>query len=102
MKTWKTLLLVLLTTVTCSDDSSELSRVDGDGDGYSPHGCDCDDTDPNTYPGAPEDSQTDAEDQNCDGKGEDQPDTDADGDGWTVAEGDCDDTDATVYPYKEE
>jgi hypothetical protein len=91
---------VLWLVIGCGEES-ELSTVDADGDGYSPHGCDCDDSDPDTYPGAPETSQTDAQDQNCDGKGEDQPETDDDGDGWTVADGDCDDGDATVFPYTE-
>lgn len=40
-------------------------EADADHDGYTPSQGDCDDTDPGTYPGAPE--QCDARDNSCDG-----------------------------------
>lgn len=75
---------------------------DGDGDGYLPISCggdDCDDTDPNVFPGAPE--ICDGEDSDCDG---DVPadEDDADIDGWMVCAGDCDDTDPMVNPSMQE
>jgi hypothetical protein len=55
---------------------------------------DCDDTDPATYPGAPEDDCDDPTDRNCDGVA---PTADLDGDGVPGCD-DCDDTSADVYP----
>jgi len=86
--------------------------ADMDGDGYgdpttgvtscdSPSGyvdvdLDCDDTDPDVYPNAPE-VWYDGIDQNCDGRS----DFDQDGDGYDHADyggTDCDDTDETINP----
>jgi hypothetical protein len=67
---------------------------DADGDGWTTCGGDCDDDDPNTYPGAEE--LCDGKDNDCDGdidEGFDQ-----DGDGFRTCDGDCDDEDDTVYP----
>lgn len=96
--------------------------VDGDGFGgvQTEQGCtpptgyvitagDCDDTDANVSPGAPEvcdelDNDCDAEidegfEGDVDGDGHpDCLDDDADGDGITPAEGDCNDLDNTIYP----
>ncbi|MFH1142143.1 MAG: putative metal-binding motif-containing protein, partial [Candidatus Uhrbacteria bacterium] len=55
---------------------------------------DCEDTDDDIYPGAPEDC--DGLDTDCDGVIPDDED-DADGDGQYECNGDCDDEDATVY-----
>jgi N-acetylneuraminic acid mutarotase len=77
------------------------SFTDNDGDGYLVCSGDCDDTDPGTYPGAP---------QLCDGVNSDCNDpawpavpsneADADSDGYRICTGagDCDDADASVYP----
>ncbi|MBT3220944.1 MAG: hypothetical protein HN348_17810, partial [Proteobacteria bacterium] len=61
--------------------------------GYVEDDTDCDDTDANYHPNAPEDCH-DTEDYNCDGViGDD----DADGDGFMACD-DCDDTNAAIHP----
>ncbi|MEQ1571285.1 MAG: FG-GAP-like repeat-containing protein, partial [Myxococcota bacterium] len=65
--------------------------VDLDGDGSSAAE-DCDDADPNSYPGAPE--ACDGKDNNCDGTVA-EDDADRDGVPWCL---DCADTEATQYP----
>jgi hypothetical protein len=74
--------------------TSEVPDLDGDGAGETD---DCDDADPDAYPGAPE-TWYDGIDQACDGMGDDN---DADGDGHDadfMRGDDCDDTRASVYP----
>jgi hypothetical protein len=78
--------------------------VDQDGDGAAPYE-DCDDADPEVFPGAEE--LCDREDNDCNGvpdAGDPGVDTesDQDGDGISICEGDCDDTTATTYPGAEE
>lgn len=76
-----------------SDDAT-----DGDGDGYTVVDGDCDDTDPDVFPGAVE-VDTNLFDDDCDGIAADPIDTtDLDGDSVSVADGDCNDLEATVYP----
>ena len=68
--------------------------VDADGDGFTTCDGDCNDADPNVFPGAAE--ACNGVDDNCDGATDEG--FDADGDGFTVCGGDCDDTDPSVNP----
>lgn len=70
-------LILLLTTLalgcaekTAATCDTAAEDADNDGDGYSIADGDCDDCDDRVYPGAVEESETDAWDQNCDGPGE--------------------------------
>jgi hypothetical protein len=56
---------------------------------------DCDDSDPNSYPGAPE--ICDGKDNDCDGF-DPVDEIDDDGDLFSECEGDCDDSDPNTYP----
>lgn len=65
---------------------------------------DCDDTNFNVHPGAPE-VVGNLIDDNCNGWADEAPDgtpsnntSDFDGDGWTLANGDCNDTAGSVHP----
>jgi hypothetical protein len=66
----RTSLLTLALTFTACDKGSDSGDVDYDGDGYTVADGDCDDTEATTYPGAAEESDTDAIDQNRDSPGE--------------------------------
>ncbi|MFZ5478125.1 MAG: putative metal-binding motif-containing protein [Myxococcota bacterium] len=96
------------------DTDSEVVS-DADGDGFGPE-TDCDDGDPDAFPGAEE--VCDGDDDDCDGEIDEEVSAtdwiDADGDGFggeafstcddpVIAEGgDCDDDDAAVHPDAEE
>jgi predicted outer membrane repeat protein len=70
---------------------------DADGDGISAWDGDCDDSDPNVYPGAIE--TPDGVDEDCDGVVDNDTDAfDDDGDGYNEWDGDCDDGEALVNP----
>ena len=80
------------------DDSAVVSdplETDDDGDGFSEMDGDCDDSNPEVYPGA-SDALVDGIDQNCDDM--DGPDLDGDGQVDSNAGGtDCDDSNASVF-----
>jgi hypothetical protein len=79
---------------------SALGLDDADGDGFTEADGDCDDTEPDAYPGA-EEVWYDGIDGDCDG-GDDY---DADGDGHSTTSGvafDCDDLDDSTYPGAED
>jgi hypothetical protein len=79
-----------------SADVVDCPDIDGDGDGWTPGEGDCDDTDPNVYPGAPR--ICDGKDSNCDGRLDVANDFDDDNDGVAKCAGDCDDNDPDSYP----
>jgi MYXO-CTERM domain-containing protein len=75
-------------------------EVDDDGDGHYVCDGDCDDTNPQAYPGAPE--QCDGEDNDCDNDVDEDVNVDGDGDGFTACDDDCDDSDPQTYPGAQE
>ena len=78
----------------CDDGDADLNLLDVDADGQTTCDGDCDDDAPETYDGAAE--LCDGLDNNCDGNpGLDE--VDADGDGWLACD-DCDDGDPDAYP----
>ena len=81
----------------------EEPGCDPEADGYTPDGDDCDDADPNVFPGAPDSCNGDGLDNDCDGQIDE--DADADGDGFEseLCDGDdCNDEDVNVFPGADE
>jgi N-acetylneuraminic acid mutarotase len=75
------------------------NEVDDDGDGSSECTGDCDDTNPNTYPGAPQ--ICDLVNNDCNDSSWPAPpadEVDDDGDGFALCNGECDDTNANTFP----
>ena len=69
------LILLAALALGCADKAetacdTSATDADYDGDGYTIGDGDCDDCDDRVYPGATEESETDAWDQDCDGPGE--------------------------------
>lgn len=69
---------------------------DNDQDGWTVGRGDCDDNNPDVYPGAPE--VCNGVDDNCNAVVDEGCDVDNDRDGWTIGEGDCDDNNPNVHP----
>jgi len=81
-------------------DDDDDATDDQDGDGY-PSDVDCNDLNPDVFPGA--DEICDGVDQDCDGTADEGTDCfDDDGDGQSEDDGDCDDGNPTVYEGAEE
>jgi hypothetical protein len=83
-------------------EDPECSSLDSDddGDGLTENQGDCDDTDPQVFPGAP--IICDGKDNNCDGYKDFLTDEDKDGDGVPWCAGDCDDNDPNRSPLIDE
>ena len=74
-----------------------MTDVDGDGDGYTANGGDCNDSDKFTYPGREE--TCNGKDTDCDGQVDEGTICfDDDGDGFTENDGDCNDGDPAINP----
>jgi hypothetical protein len=94
--------ILLLTMTACgpvaTDDDDDVQEVvDKDGDGFSFEE-DCNDSNPDIYPGAPESCEEPLFDANCDGA---IGGLDEDEDGFRACD-DCDDKDASIYPNADE
>ena len=96
---WSAVALLSLMLLGCPNQGAKIDDsggTDADGDGVTVEAGDCDDGNPEVYPGAT-DWVGDGVDQNCDDL--DGVDADADGYASTVSGGDdCDDDDPYVHP----
>ena len=88
--------LALLGAAACGPGGAN-EFVDADGDDRTPSQGDCDDTNAQVYPGAPE--YEDGIDNDCDGVVDNNLfNNDNDGDGYSGAQGDCDDQNPLIGP----
>ncbi len=107
--------ILLMMLIACKEEPTQSLNIDGDGDGFTESEGDCDDRNPNAYPGAAELDSADLcmVDEDDDGYGDDSffvdggasgsdcddsdpgtiSDMDCDG---VLAEDDCDDSDASM------
>ncbi|MCK6530634.1 putative metal-binding motif-containing protein [Myxococcota bacterium] len=90
----------LVSAMRPATDGCSAPDPDDDGDGWTVGEGDCDDSDPDAFPGASQVCDG-VLDNNCDGV-TDAFESDGDSDGWTECEGDCDDTRANSNPAAEE
>ena len=97
------LLLILGGVVACGPTTGDpggggdggADNGDGDDDGFTVAEGDCNDSNPNVHPGAPDDT-CDLIDNDCNGTIDDP--FNADGDGYSTCGGDCNDNDEFVHP----
>jgi len=81
----------------------EEPGCDPEADGLFPTDDDCDDTNADVFPGAPDTCNGDGVDNDCDGEIDEDEDADDDGEASVACGGeDCDDEDPTIFPDAKE
>ena len=92
------MLILLLGLFSCVEKPDNPLDIDDDGDGYSEFDGDCDDSNPNAYPGAAELDSTELcmVDNDGDGYGDDSVEDFSGNEGYRGT--DCDDFDDDIFP----